>query len=102
MQEFGKGLRESVCEGGGHDGAVVVVVRLGEPLAELLAAEPGGHGEHADVVPDAALPGRHEVRDALALRLRPPLHPPDGDLLLSDSVQGPTVTERETTHTDIH
>ena len=52
MKEFGEGLRESVCEGGGHDGAVVVVVRLGKPPAELLASEPGRHREHPDVVPD--------------------------------------------------
>ena len=51
MKKFGEGLRESVREGGGHDGAVVVVVRLGKPPAELLASESGGNGEHPDVVP---------------------------------------------------
>ena len=52
MEKFCECLRESVGEGGGHDGAVVVVVGLGEPPAELLASEPGRHREHPDVVPD--------------------------------------------------
>ena len=59
MKKFGEGLRESVREGGGHDGTVVVVVRLGKPPAELLASEPGRDREHPDVVPDQVIKPRH-------------------------------------------
>ena len=74
---------------------VVVVVGLGELLAELLATEAGRHRKHPDVVPDSTPLWCHEVRDALALFLPTP----DVDLLLSDSVQGPPSRRRTgTTH----
>ena len=52
MKELCEGLGQSVGQSFEHDGAVVVVVGLGEPPAEILASEPGRHREHPDVVPD--------------------------------------------------
>ena len=49
VQAFGERFGQSVGEGLGHDG-VVIVVRGAEPFAQLLQANSAGHGECADVI----------------------------------------------------
>ena len=101
MQPLSGGLRETIGEGGTHDGAVIVAGRFETmrekmllmwrdtkkqeqihlPLAQLVTAETGGYGEHADVVLFAGGGGGHEVGDALVVLL-------GGLGLLPQTVQG--------------
>ena len=49
MQEFRKSLRQPVGQRLGHDGVVVVMVRL-ELFHQFLQPVPRGDGESADVI----------------------------------------------------
>ncbi len=67
VQAFGKGFRQAVGDGLGHDGVVVVVLGA-EAVAQLLKADAAGDREGADVVGQPGLFGRDEV-DQRAARL---------------------------------
>ena len=60
MQVLGERLGEPIGQRLDHDRVVVVVVGL-ELAHQLVGADAGGHGEHADVVRHAALARRDEV-----------------------------------------
>ena len=62
MQALGERFGEAVGEGLEKDRAVVVELLL-ELRDLVVAAEPGGHGETADVVPQSCFLGRHEVAE---------------------------------------
>ena len=61
MHPFGEGFREAVGQCLHQDGGVVVVGVL-EACGDFVLAEPGGDGEAADIVGDAALLRRDEIR----------------------------------------
>ena len=64
VQVLGEGFGQTVGEGGGHDGVVVVVVAP-EVFGQRFRADARRDSEAADVVGDAGLFGRDEVGEAL-------------------------------------
>src|SRR5580658_104304 len=62
VKALGKGFGQPIGKGLGHDGVVVVVLRL-ERIAQLLETESGAHREAADVVGQARAFRRYKITE---------------------------------------